>query len=244
MPTILDKIVATKRAEIERAKAAVPETELRARLADAPPVRDFFAPLAAGGPIKLIAEVKKASPSAGVIRADFDPVAIAQIYEAHGATCISVLTDEPYFQGRLEYLTADPRGGRPARAAEGFHSRHVSTGRGPRGRGRCRAADRRVPGRLQFAEAVQRDVRAGHDAARGALRAGQPAARVRRRGDAHRRQQPQPAHVRGRPESHDSTARSACRTIACSWAKAASARTTTCCGWNRPASTRCSSANR
>ena len=106
MPTILDQIVATKRTEIDRAKLAVAEAELRARLADAPPVRDFFAPLAAGGPIKLIAEVKKASPSAGVIRADFDPVAIARIYESHGASCLSVLTDEPYFQGRLEYLSA------------------------------------------------------------------------------------------------------------------------------------------
>ncbi len=104
--TILDKIVATKRTEIERAKAARPETELRARLADAPPVRDFFAALAVEGPIKLIAEVKKASPSVGIIRADFDPVAIACIYAAHGATCISVLTDEPHFQGRLDYLTA------------------------------------------------------------------------------------------------------------------------------------------
>lgn len=104
MPTILDKIVATKREEIQRAKAAVPETELRSRLKDAPPVRDFFAPLAAAGPIKLIAEVKKASPSKGVIRADFDPVKIAKIYEAHGASCLSVLTDEQYFQGSLEYL--------------------------------------------------------------------------------------------------------------------------------------------
>jgi indole-3-glycerol phosphate synthase len=105
MATILDKIVATKRSEIERAKSALPERELRARLVDAPRVRDFFTPLAAGGPIRLIAEVKKASPSAGIIRADFDPVAIARIYEKHGAACISVLTDEPYFQGRLEYLT-------------------------------------------------------------------------------------------------------------------------------------------
>src|SRR5262245_38140667 len=104
MPTILDKIVVTKRTEIERAKAGRPERELRSAVADAPAVRDFFSPLAAGGPIKLIAEVKKASPSAGVIRADFDPIAIARIYERHGATCISVLTDEPYFQGRLEYL--------------------------------------------------------------------------------------------------------------------------------------------
>jgi len=105
MATILDKIVSTKRVEIERAKAARPEVELRAQLADATPVRDFFSPLAAGGPIKLIAEVKKASPSAGVIRSDFDPVAIAKTYEAHGATCVSVLTEEEYFQGRLEYLT-------------------------------------------------------------------------------------------------------------------------------------------
>lgn len=104
MPTILDQIVATKWGEIERSRASLPESELRERLADAPKLRDFFAPLAAGGPIRLIAEVKKASPSAGVIRPDFDPVVIAETYAAHGASCISVLTDEPYFQGRLEYL--------------------------------------------------------------------------------------------------------------------------------------------
>lgn len=105
MPTILDKIVATKRTEIDRARSATPLGELQARIKDAPPVRDFFSALAAGGPIKLIAEVKKASPSAGVIRADFEPVAIARTYEAHGATCISVLTDESYFQGHIAYLT-------------------------------------------------------------------------------------------------------------------------------------------
>jgi indole-3-glycerol phosphate synthase len=105
MPTILDEIVATKRREIERAREVRPEGELRELLATAPAVRDFFAPLAAGGPIKLIAEVKKASPSAGVIRPDFDPVEIARVYDAHGASCISVLTDEHYFQGRLDYLS-------------------------------------------------------------------------------------------------------------------------------------------
>jgi len=104
MPTILDKIVATKREEIAAAKAAAPERELRAALADAPPVRDFFAALSGGGPIKLIAEVKKASPSKGIIREDFHPVEIATIYEQHGASCISVLTDRPYFQGSLDYL--------------------------------------------------------------------------------------------------------------------------------------------
>jgi indole-3-glycerol phosphate synthase len=111
--TILDKIVATKRSEIEQAKAGRPVAELRAQLADALPVRDFFASLAAEGPIKLIAEVKKASPSVGLIRADFDPVAIAKTYEAHGASCISVLTDESYFQGHLDYL-------RSVRAAVGI----------------------------------------------------------------------------------------------------------------------------
>ena len=103
-PTILDRIVATKREEVARAKAAVSESRLRERLAGAPPERDFLAALSRPGPIRLIAEVKKASPSKGVIRADFDPVAIARTYQAHGAACLSVLTDEPYFQGSLEYL--------------------------------------------------------------------------------------------------------------------------------------------
>jgi indole-3-glycerol phosphate synthase len=106
MATILDKIVAKKREEIAAAKIARPEKSLQSAVADAPPVRNFFAAIAAEGPIKLIAEVKKASPSKGVIRADFDPVEIAQQYAAAGATCISVLTDEPFFQGRLEYLAA------------------------------------------------------------------------------------------------------------------------------------------
>ncbi|MCH8924029.1 MAG: indole-3-glycerol phosphate synthase TrpC [Planctomycetes bacterium] len=104
MSTILDKIVATKRQEIAAAKTARPEAELRAAIEAAPPVRDFFAALAAPGPIRLIAEVKKASPSAGVIREDFDPVVVAETYQDHGASCISVLTDEPYFQGSLENL--------------------------------------------------------------------------------------------------------------------------------------------
>jgi indole-3-glycerol phosphate synthase len=104
MPTILDKIVADKRREVELAKLMCPEAQLRDSLADAPPVRSFFDALAAPGPIKLIAEVKKASPSKGVIREDFDPVQIAQTYERHGAACISVLTDGPYFQGSLDYL--------------------------------------------------------------------------------------------------------------------------------------------
>lgn len=104
MSDILQRIVATKRQEIERCRAETALHALEARLADAPPVRDFRAALGPG--LGIIAEVKKASPSAGVLRADFDPVAIARTYEANGANAISVLTDEPYFQGHLSYLTA------------------------------------------------------------------------------------------------------------------------------------------
>jgi len=104
VPTILDKIIATKREEIALAKVETPEASLRNRLASAPAVRDFLAALSVGPPIRLIAEVKKASPSKGVIRPDFDPVAIARIYQRHGAACLSVLTDRSYFQGSLEYL--------------------------------------------------------------------------------------------------------------------------------------------
>jgi indole-3-glycerol phosphate synthase len=102
--TILDQIVATKRSEVAAARRAVGEAQLERQVADAPPVRDFFAPLAQAGPIRLIAEVKKASPSKGIIRADFDPLAIARTYAEHGAACLSVLTDVEYFQGNLEYL--------------------------------------------------------------------------------------------------------------------------------------------
>lgn len=104
MSSILAQIVAAKREEIRQAQRVRPLAELEAALAVAPPVRNFFRPLAAPGDIKLIAEVKKASPSKGVIRSDFDPVAIARIYEAEGAACISVLTDQPFFQGSLDYL--------------------------------------------------------------------------------------------------------------------------------------------
>lgn len=104
--TILDRIVVTKRREIAACKERAPEHLLRRQLEDAPAARDFLAALAARGQVHLIAEVKKASPSAGVIREDFDPVAIGRIYAGHGASCISVLTDEQYFQGRLDYLVA------------------------------------------------------------------------------------------------------------------------------------------
>ncbi len=104
MGTILDKIIAAKRQQVDAAKQQRPLSELRAALADAPPVRPFEQALAADGPIKLIAEIKKASPSKGIIRADFQPLEIARVYQQHGATCLSVLTDHEFFQGSLEIL--------------------------------------------------------------------------------------------------------------------------------------------
>ncbi len=104
MATILDKIVATKPQDIAAARAVTSAAMLEEQIQDMGPCRDFFAALAAEGPIKLIAEVKKASPSKGVIREDFRPLEIAQAYELGGASCLSVLTDESYFQGSLEYL--------------------------------------------------------------------------------------------------------------------------------------------
>ena len=106
MSDVLAKICATTRETIAAAKLRTPIAELESRLADAPPVRDFVEALRNAREIGLIAEVKKASPSAGIIRQDFDPVAIAKTYATAGAACISCLTDEPYFQGKLEYLAA------------------------------------------------------------------------------------------------------------------------------------------
>jgi len=101
--SILDRIVEAKWREVELARAAVSLAEMKRRVAAMPPVRDFEAALRRPG-TQVIAEVKKASPSAGVIRADFDPVAIAATYERHGAACVSVLTDGPFFLGDLKYL--------------------------------------------------------------------------------------------------------------------------------------------
>lgn len=104
--TILDKIVAAKRREIDERQVQQPIQQLEAAVAAAPPPRDFFAALSQPGAIRLIAEVKKASPSKGLIRPDFKPIEVARTYEQHGAACISVLTDDPYFQGSLDHLRA------------------------------------------------------------------------------------------------------------------------------------------
>ena len=99
--SILDKILAVKRAEVAAAKRAAPEVEARARAA--PATRDFVGALRAKTPA-VIAEIKRASPSKGLLRANFDPAAIAKSYEQAGAACISVLTDREFFQGAPEDL--------------------------------------------------------------------------------------------------------------------------------------------
>ncbi len=102
--SVLSEILATKKTEVAHRKALQGVQVLQEKLIDAPPVRPFRAALTGGNKPGLIAEVKRASPSKGIIRHDFDPVAIAQAYEAGGAQCLSVLTDEQYFKGCLQYL--------------------------------------------------------------------------------------------------------------------------------------------
>jgi indole-3-glycerol phosphate synthase len=113
---VLTEICERKRQHVAARKSAMPAARLEQRLSNAPPPRGFANALAqktAGGGYGLIAEIKKASPSKGLIRADFDPPALAVAYQVGGATCLSVLTDEPYFQGSDDYLVA-------ARAAVGL----------------------------------------------------------------------------------------------------------------------------
>ncbi|MFQ5613315.1 MAG: indole-3-glycerol phosphate synthase TrpC [Anaerolineae bacterium] len=104
--TILDEIIAYKRhEELPRRKQAVGLATLRAEAAQAPRPGDFVAALRGADGVALIAEIKKASPSQGLLCPDFDPLALAATYVQNGAAAISVLTDEKYFQGRLEHLT-------------------------------------------------------------------------------------------------------------------------------------------
>jgi indole-3-glycerol phosphate synthase len=107
MSTILDTILRRKGEEVAERRKRVSEADLRSRAAAVPPARGFAAALdarVAAGAVAVIAEVKKASPSKGVIRADFDPAAIARSYEAGGAACLSVLTDADFFQGSEAFL--------------------------------------------------------------------------------------------------------------------------------------------
>jgi len=106
MKTILEQIIETKRQEVAERSQRESEADLRARIKDMPRPRNFFQAVTTPTrkPVNLIAEIKKASPSAGIIRADFDPVQIARTYQSAGADALSVLTDEKYFQGHLSYL--------------------------------------------------------------------------------------------------------------------------------------------
>jgi indole-3-glycerol phosphate synthase len=109
MSDILDRILAAKRREIETAKTEVPRAEIERRAREAPPPRGFERALRekiAGGRPAVIAEIKRASPSKGVMRGDLDPARIAASYEAHGAACLSVLTDGEFFGGSAADLVA------------------------------------------------------------------------------------------------------------------------------------------
>jgi indole-3-glycerol phosphate synthase len=101
---ILDEIIENKKAEIESSKRASPLEILQEKLKDALPARNFFDAINSNGQLKIISEIKHASPSKGIFREDFDPVEIARSYSKGGASAISVLTDEKYFKGKLSYL--------------------------------------------------------------------------------------------------------------------------------------------
>ena len=103
---ILDTIIAHKQKELAAEQAQAPLTQLETEVMHLPPTRDFRDAIAGSGTVKLIAEIKKKSPSKGIIREDFDPISIAETYVQNGAAAVSVLTDKHFFAGELAYLRA------------------------------------------------------------------------------------------------------------------------------------------
>jgi hypothetical protein len=143
VPTVLEKILARKAEEVAERSARVSLAELERQSADAP--RGFANALMAQAKLKqpaVIAEIKKASPSKGVIRENFVPAEIAVSYEKGGATCLSVLTDIDFFQGSDAVPAAGPCRVQAAGDPQGFHDRSVPDRRSPRVGRRLRAADR------------------------------------------------------------------------------------------------------
>ncbi len=129
MGDILQKILVDKVQEVQRRAKAVSLPALSRKVEQLPATRGFVQAIErdiAAGRSGVIAEIKKASPSKGVIREDFDPDAIAKSYAANGASCLSVLTDEKYFQGHTNFLKAARAACRAASVAQGFYTRPVS----------------------------------------------------------------------------------------------------------------------
>ena len=158
VPTVLENILARKVQEVADRSARVSLAQLE-RLAAADPVRGFANALLAQAKKKqpaVIAEIKKASPSKGVIREHFVPAEIAKSYQSGGATCLSVLTDIDYFQGADAVPAAGPCGLYLAGDSQGFHDRSLSNRRSPCLGGRLRAVDRVRPGRREDGRAGSR----------------------------------------------------------------------------------------
>ena len=164
MSDILNKILARKAEEVAAAKREQPLERVRDAARAAPPPRDFTGALRAkiaAGQAAVIAEIKKASPSKGLLRADFDPAAIAASYAAHGAACLSVLTDRDFFQGDAAVPGAGTQRLRSARAAQGLHGRRLPGVRSAGAGRRLHPADRRgarTYARMQELEALAHEL--------------------------------------------------------------------------------------